>query len=145
MWLLLLGLGAFLACGASLGAVGEWPGIRPGVWRIAIRATAQDKLPAFIESEERFCSNTMFLFQRYPSVAVIEKDGCRFESRRKAPGQYEVTSTCAVSGVGRGVSKGLVSVTNDQEFEATWETRQKGKTVLREDMKGTWARPCGSD
>jgi hypothetical protein len=139
-WLLPLSLIGLVGCGADLAAE-EWPQLRPGVWRIAIRATANDGAPALTTSEERYCSGTMFLFQRYPRVGVIDKKGCRFESERKGA-VYEVINVCAVVGAGEGVTKGLVSVRSDREFDSTWETRQGGKIVMREELKGTWAGAC---
>jgi hypothetical protein len=141
-WALALTLVGVYAGDATLRNADEWPPLRAGVWRIVTTEKADGKARPVAEHEERFCSSTMFLFQRYPTVGVIEKKGCRFESHRNGLGKYEIKNTCAVHGLGDGISHGLISVRSDKEFESIWETTHGGRAVMREDIKGRWTGPC---
>ena len=135
---LVLVLAALAACTAVDSPASEWPGVRRGVWRLTIDRPGV----ARVESEERVCTNTAFMFQRSPNTGRTARSGCRFASRRTGPAAFEVTTTCTLQGGGRRISTGAVSVASDREFDAAWRTPLEGRDAIDERITGRWVRPC---
>jgi hypothetical protein len=119
----------------------EWPRVRAGIWEIEADWTRRNGRPGHWKERTSQCHEPAEMFQGYWGEGIVERGGCRFQSKNVSEKQYNVTTECMVRHVGVATSEGVVTLKDDATFVMEVRHRE-GKRITTIRHAGHWLSSC---
>lgn len=119
----------------------EWPSLKPGTWEMDTTWTDAGGKARERKETTQTCHDPAGLLQTYWGTGILERAGCRFQSRKVNGTEFKLTAECAVRGAGTARSEATLTVENDTTFSMNVR-HVEGRRRTTFLQKGKWLATC---